>query len=515
MLFSSLRIQGYRSIDDSGTLELGPITLFIGRNNSGKSAVLRALYMLQEGSQVQNEDIRIGATRATAKLTYDEIPTAIRKRFPSNRQPSDGPGEIEITLNDGQQKSLVVRGEQPETTSQVIPSLASREPHNLIFPVLSGRRVTYYQEQVSQDNSLNVSPQDSNLVSRVLPLTASNIPEAVRFRKLSMDVLGLNFNVLPGKNNNQLLGLQVDRFNTITLDPMGAGLSGALSLLIGLSGAQGKLFIIEEPEDDLHPKALKALLEAIAESSTHNQFLISTHSSIVLTKLGSIPGSVVINVASDGGLPPTSTFGTVQTTAERIDVMQDLGYGLADLDLGQGWLIFEESSAERLIRQWLIPWFAPGLGKLRTLAARGNSRVRPLMEDFREMLLFAHLEPVYRNRAWVIIDGDSDGVAIIAGLQEDFTGWPSSRFRHWTRKAFEQYYPAEFADRVEQVLTINDHRKQKDAKKELLTEVLAWIEANEAGARDEFETSASDVIHILRSIEDELGKSELMLHTAD
>jgi hypothetical protein len=195
--------------------------------------------------------------------------------------------------------------------------------------------------------------------------------------------------------------------------------------------------------------------------------------------------------------------------------MQDLGYGLADLDLGQGWLIFEESSAERLIKQWFVPWFAPGLAKLRTLAARGNSRVRPLMEDFREMFLFAHLEPVYRSRAWVIVDGDPDGVELIGQLQEDFTGWPRSRFQTWSREAFERYYPAEFTEHVEQVLAITDRRKRKEAKKELLDEVLAWVDADEDRARNEFETSAADVIQILRSIEAELDASELMLPAVD
>jgi hypothetical protein len=515
MLFNSLRVQGYRSIKDSGTLQLGPITLVIGRNNAGKSALLRAVYLLQDGSQFPDQDIRIESREVSVELAYDSLPATVRYHGKIDEIAGQGPGTITFTGNPPAQRVLTVRSKQnPDQTVQPFTPLPSKEPANLIFPVLSGRRVTHYQEQVTRDNSLTVPPQDNNLPSRMQPLTSAHFPEAVKFRKLCMDVLGLNFNILPGESGNQSIGLQVDRFSTISLEAMGAGLSGALSLLLGLSGAKNKLFIIEEPEDDLHPQALKALLDAIAESSAQNQFLISTHSSIVLTRLGGAPGSVVLHVANDGGLPPTSSFRTVQTPAERIEVMQDLGYGLADLDLGQGWLIFEESSAERLIRQWLIPWFAPGLGKLRTLAARGNSRVRPLMDDFREMFLFAHLEPVYRNRAWVIVDGDPEGVDLVRRLQEDFTGWPSSRFQHWGHEAFERYYPAEFAERVEQVLAITDHRKRKDAKKELVDEVIVWINADEKRARQEFETSAVDVIQVLIGIQDELQKSELMLPAA-
>src|SRR5260221_4527726 len=279
MLFNSLRVQGYRSIKDSGTLRLGPITLVIGRNNAGKSALLRAVYLLQEGSQLQEQDVRIGSEEISVELTYDNLPPTVKNHGKVDEIAGQGPGTITFTGNPPSQRALIVRSMQ--NPIQPVPSftpLPSREPLNLIFPVLSGRRVTYYQEQVTRDSSHTVPPQDNNLPSRMLPLPSSTFPEAIKFRKLCMDVLlGLNFNILPGQSGNQSIGLQVDRFNTIALEAMGAGLSGALSLLLGLSGAQDKLFIIEEPEDDLHPLALKALLDAITESSAQNQFLISTH----------------------------------------------------------------------------------------------------------------------------------------------------------------------------------------------------------------------------------------------
>ena len=167
---------------------------------------------------------------------------------------------------------------------------------------------------------------------------------------------------MPGEMGKQILGVQVDRYTNIPLEAMGAGLSGTLSLLVGLSVASDKLFVIEEPEDDLHPAALKALMDAIAEScEQNNQFIISTHNSTVLTRLAGLPDLKVFHVTSDNAIPPSSQFIPVSDKGDRINVLQDLGYGLADLDLGEGWLIFEESSAERLIRQYLAPWFAPAV----------------------------------------------------------------------------------------------------------------------------------------------------------
>jgi hypothetical protein len=301
------------------------------------------------------------------------------------------------------------------------------------------------------------------------------------------------------------VGVQVDLRRAISLEAMGAGLSGALSLILGLSTAKNKFFIIEEPEDDLHPKALKGLLDAIAEASAQNQFLVSTHSSTVLTRLGALPGTKVVHVESDGQVPPTSSYRVLTDRAEGLEVLQDLGYSLADIDLGEGWLIFEESSAERLVREYLGRWFAPNLHRLRTVAARGNSRVEPLFDNSREMFLYAYLEPVYRERAWVIIDGDAEGIAITKRLREEFSSWAPEHFLHWQERNFERYYPSAFTDQVESVLSIADKRKKKDAKRELLLEVVAWINEDERRAREAFSESAAEVIAILKKISEQLA----------
>jgi AAA ATPase domain len=463
-LYTHVRVQGYRSIGETD-IQLGPLTVLIGPNNSGKSALLRSIYSIQDASFLQPADIHIGSSSMSVDLLFSRLPRQLRNERTDKFASSSGALAF---VYDGQNRTLqlfmTVDGELAQLGQIDVPN---RDPSNLFIPVLSGRRQPYYQEQVSEDHAVTISPQDSFLVSKVLPLTGSNIPEAIRFRKLCKDVLGMNFDVFAG-NNTQKIGSQVSLRDAIPLEAMGAGLSGALSLVLGLSTATDKLFIIEEPEDDLHPKALKNLLDAILEASDRNQFIISTHSSIVLTRLGAVPSTRIIRVEGDGKLLPTSYYRPITERAERLEVLQDLGYGLADLDLGQGWLIFEESSAELLVRQYLSRWFAPKLQHLHTVAARGTSRVEPLFDSFREMFLFAHLEPVYRNRAWVIVDGDEAGVKLIEQLRSDFKTWPPTHFRYWPKPAFENYYPLEFDARVESVLATVDRRKRKAAKADLL-----------------------------------------------
>jgi AAA15 family ATPase/GTPase len=44
---------------------------------------------------------------------------------------------------------------------------------------------------------------------------------------------------------------------------MGEGFRNLLPLIVNLCVADGNLFLLEEPENDIHPTALKALLELI------------------------------------------------------------------------------------------------------------------------------------------------------------------------------------------------------------------------------------------------------------
>lgn len=53
-MFEELRIQNFRSVRDSGTLRLAPLTVLIGANNSGKSSILAALLLLKQSIQDVN-----------------------------------------------------------------------------------------------------------------------------------------------------------------------------------------------------------------------------------------------------------------------------------------------------------------------------------------------------------------------------------------------------------------------------------------------------------------------------
>src|SRR2546430_5247240 len=68
----SVHVTEFKSIKDSGVLPLGSITLLVGPNNAGKSAVVQAVYSLQVGAALGGA-VRAGASNSGVRVLVDEV----------------------------------------------------------------------------------------------------------------------------------------------------------------------------------------------------------------------------------------------------------------------------------------------------------------------------------------------------------------------------------------------------------------------------------------------------------
>ncbi|QNI30127.1 AAA family ATPase [Alloacidobacterium dinghuense] len=65
MKLESVHITNFKSVKDSGTFHIGDVTCLVGRNESGKTAILQALYRLNPIIQNQgNFDVTEDFPRA-------------------------------------------------------------------------------------------------------------------------------------------------------------------------------------------------------------------------------------------------------------------------------------------------------------------------------------------------------------------------------------------------------------------------------------------------------------------
>lgn len=203
-------------------------------------------------------------------------------------------------------------------------------------------------------------------------------------------------------------------------------------------------------------------------------------------------------------LPTTTITPTGNDPAARAVVLEELGYELQDLDLWEGWLFLEESSAERIIRDILIPLFTPRLTRIRLISVGGTSKAEPTFEDFNRLFRFAHLHGQYHDRAWVQLDGDPSGVDAIEKLRSRYTSWSADRFATWPERDFEAYYPSMFSQAASDALKLKGEAKRA-AKKALLLEVVAWSDLTpKEKVKEAFGATAADVLHLLQSIDRQL-----------
>lgn len=505
MRVKSIRLQNFRSFVDSGTVALDQVNVLIGANNSGKSSVLRGLHLLQQGIGDPFADVRVGSTTAEVDIQLTEAESCLP--WATGPVPENVLYQVKINTPDRRNGSinfsLFVANSGQRTGDCRLPG---SEPNHFIVPFFSKRKTANYLEDIREHNVVQISSEMTNLAAKLSRLANPQFPAYQQYAEACKAILGFVVTAIPSPNG-QLPGVYLPDQSTVPIDQMGEGVPNIVAFLCCLAVSRGKLFLVEEPENDLHPLALKSLLDLIRKSAEHNQFVISTHSNIVVSHLCSHANSQLLQISSEPGVLPTlAHIAAVPPTPDaRIQVLQDLGYAFSDFELWDGWLFLEESSAERLLRDYLIPWFAPRLKRVKTVAARGVDGIEPLFTDFHRLMLFTHLQPAYAGRTWVRVDGDDAGRQVTAHLRKQFATFQPLAFSCWRATQFEHYYPSNFADAVSTALSIQDKQTKRAAKLELLLKVIDWIEVDKERARTAFHESARDVIDDLCNIEREFN----------
>lgn len=512
MKITTLKLNNVRSFDSAEIACSPTINIIVGKNNAGKSTILRALYLLQKNDALK-ADQTLKKNKAIAEVeifmspstdsgivfhnTSADTLTALKVLFPN-------PNTHRYVKMNG-------RGAYNQSNGLFIRSV---EPQNAIYPYFSRRKAIQYNHTVNATNANRIESnleflfsKIDNLVSRVGTI------QRAQYLELCNEIFGFGIVALPvaeGKAAGFAYGVGANDF--ISVHEMGEGIINVVGLLVDLLRVRDRVFLIEEIENDIHPQALKALLDVILEASEHNQIFITTHSNIVLKHLGSQENAKIFRVemALNQERIPTSTITLLpNTTYAKREVLEELGYEFSDYGLWKGWLILEESSAEKIIREHLIPIFVPALNnRLRTYSANSLSQVEPAFVDFKRVFTFLHLEDMYQNRAWILIDGGEKEEKVVVKLREKFPTWPETSFQQLQHHDFEQYYPTHFREKVATIATLTgkpNRQRKREAKIQLVNEVDAWLNENRERAKAALEVSASEVIRILQDIAVQLG----------
>jgi len=500
MWITKIRLQNIRSFEDE-TIELSKgINVLVGPNNSGKSTIAYTALLVQGGFEFNSSYIRQGADESNVEIHLEDA----KEYFKYDQLTEKLTVKLGITKTSSSFEAIREGG-----SGISIKPIESKEPANFIYPYLSKRKVAGFSEDVRAQFALAVTGNLQNLYAKVDRLSNPGMPANSSYVDACKGILGFVVTCSSSSSGKKACYI-VDNFRNITLDNMGEGVASVLGLLVDLCVADNKLFVIEEPENDIHPKALKELLKLVVEKSRDNQFIITTHSNIVTRFLGAESGTKIFKVDMEfKEKVPTSKIEEIENDPEpRQSLLAHLGYELIDLDLWEAWLFLEESSAEKIIREYLIPWFVPSLqAKLRTFSARSVDEVESKFDDFNTLFSYLNLQPTYKNKAWVIVDDGTKEKEIVRKLRVNYSvsGWGEDHFQQFDKHDFESYYPEEFKDKAGEILSITDRKEKRNKKKALLGEVETWIKGNTEKAKSAFADSATEVVDKLKLIEGQLS----------
>lgn len=544
MYIKKLNLKNIRSFSNLDITFSNSINLLVGHNNSGKSTIIKALNKLQNNHSLSVEDVRKGTEWGKIYIDLENISEDERKTFvigeknatrsfpntnkvkiafelyndlvPEKRKQDavlfDGHCHFNIDklgVINAQNKNGAV--EEP-ITFHSLPNIETQ--NNFIYPLFAKRKYGHYgNNQLGERETFAVSEDLRNLTSKIQRISNPSLPKFKRFEKLVRDILGFAIGIIPHGETSTNIGVYIDDNTVIPIDHMGEGVVNVLGLIVTLLTEDNKLYLIEEPENDIHPAALKKLLQLIIDKSKKNQFVISTHSNIVVKYLG-IEGSKLFHLKWKPGeenketqVPTTEVAELENEPESRIQLLEELGYDLFDFDLFSSYLILEESSAETLIKDFLIPLFYPSLqGKLKTIAAAGADDLSPRFHDFLRLFVYIHQNPIYKSRVWVIADGDDAGKKNIDFIKSKFPSWSPEHFINLKKNNIEEYYPEQFKERFASIIGEHDKQKKRELKRALTLEFISFVQKDTENAKELLKESCKELLEILSDIEKTLKK---------
>lgn len=342
-------VSNFRSITKAYKVPLADITVLIGKNNEGKSNMLKALnvamFILRHHGLGSRMSYR-GVARRNDDLYYNwnrdfpiqlqnrkkNIQTVFRLEFSlNNEEIEEFKGDIKSNLNGtlpieikvGKDLEptikVVKRGKGTKTLNSKSKRIADYIAQRIVFNyipairteqeamnVVNGMLSSELSSLENQEDYQNALQTIKDLQTPILERLSENIKNSLS--EFVLNVKSVNIEIQDHQRRFALrrqFEVMIDDGNNTSLEYKGDGVKSlaALGLLKNISLPKGAASIvaIEEPESHLHPEAIHILKDTVYELTGDNQVIVSTHNPLFVnrnnTKTNIIINSGVAKVA--------------------------------------------------------------------------------------------------------------------------------------------------------------------------------------------------------------------------
>jgi len=267
-MLKRIKILNFRGIKEGVIDDLKQVTLIIGKNGSGKSSILEALYAVSAYAEDYDE------IRGIRKLDY-----IINRR--GNRGLWDDARQSIWYLQDVENPiiiSLSLNSEEYEFT--ILNTKIINNPVQLRSP--SGRVEALFEEYLGRilfiDGRLLLQPEkiEKYAWSRVVAKRLDKLIVSMIREEFEEEAEGLTYIPI---GNTYYLALQTSE-TTIRIDDLGDGARTALLTALLTIAYKPTLILIEEPELHMHPAGLYTYMKFLLKQARELNFQIiaTTHS---------------------------------------------------------------------------------------------------------------------------------------------------------------------------------------------------------------------------------------------
>lgn len=383
MRLEELEIGGLWSFSPDHAVEMrdfASLNVVIGPNNSGKSNVFRALrFIWQHLSNVSQGDIPV--TLNNLELHMDrEVEPRPRFRMKCRLSATDliqvrplhhydresvlladvirADREIDVTIATVKLKEqldpatvqLTAVVEFLDSNGAIVKGHATIPERKLVLHAL-GAGLLYLRDM--RQLSDKPSSGETNFIQALHEYKAAS-PAAEENRRV-FDQIQRLFRRLTGFHDAELQpqadlrGISVKwRGRYLPLSQLGTGFSHLLMVAFEVARSRGKLVLLEEPESGLHPGLQRVVIDFLHEVASHSesecQFLVTTHSSVMLDEGRA---GRVFHIMYDGD---RTSVQASTTSAHLYDVLDAIDIRPSDI-LQANTAIWVEGPSDRIFLQ--------------------------------------------------------------------------------------------------------------------------------------------------------------------
>lgn len=392
----------------SGLGTIKPISVIIGRNNSGKSRFLHFVRALCEPNLTENKLLDINCRlKARGVLEEDDL----RRAFPENTsggsltgnhwqnhgkhfvgaevewefRPSGEVSDLKIDQDHPMDQHLPPHFIHPTNVPRVsggresaikrVLAPATHELNGKTFRrLLSDRDI----QPAPAKTSLDLAPNGAGATNIVRRFILSSDPSYQREVIQEQLLHGLNriigtdarfTEIQPivhdGKSEQESevhweIYLGEDKKGLVPLSSSGSGLKTVLLVLLNLivvpivddQSPSDYVFAFEELENNLHPAILRRLLKYVEDyaSNEKSRIFLTTHSNVTLDYFGQTQEAQIVHVVHDG---ESASATTISAQFDQLSVVKELGSRPSDLLQANG-VVWVEGPSDRIyINRWI------------------------------------------------------------------------------------------------------------------------------------------------------------------